>query len=179
MSVHGENYMELKRRIVDCNYWERKLVFFKDTMVQEGIRLPDDDLEPVDFDRAQVGDVLVELKNRLLSVENTLVKQLATKLQLNQTKNEAVEKLYVLELCASTSSPTRGAATAISSTGNSSSMTSSFLEDEYSSSSSRQDATDLSSSRSGTQIYGVIPVSRLQNFKRMLFRVSRGNAFVR
>lgn len=152
-----------------CQFWERKLGTIEEAFKQYKIKLPDIlNEEEVIVDEIRSADVIEDCRHFVDPIEAGFTKSVLFRKQHKQQMNEFVEYLYVLKFNADNkfsnpfASPDRqfeGFAQ---------------LQEEKMESGGHR---PLMNNKFTSTICGVIPADKIIPFERLLFRVSRGNAF--
>jgi V-type H+-transporting ATPase subunit a len=167
------SYTYYKKRVALCQFWERKLLSFKDAFTQYRIVLPDH-LDPtaVTIEDIRSADVIEDCKTFIEPLEASFTKNVVFRKQHKQQINEFIEYLYVLKFNANNQFSNAFAGMEHSYPGGASSF--GQLDEEKMESGGQRAAVG---NKFTSTICGVIPQDKIIPFERLLFRVSRGNAF--
>lgn len=168
-----------KKRVAGCQFWERKLQSFRETFAQYRIAVPDI-LNPheVVVDDIRSADVVEDCRTYLEPIESALTKNVVFRREHKKLINEYLEYQYVLKhnaqnRFASVHTPAdfEGGAAFGSQFGrlNEEKHGGDLENAGYQSNPARANFTST--------ICGVIPTDKIVSFERLLFRISRGNAF--
>ncbi len=150
-----------------CQFWERKLQSFRDAFTQYRVALPDAlDTNTVRVEDVRCADVVEDCRAWLEPVESSLAKNVLFRRQHKQLINGYVEYLNVLKFNANNRF---ASAHSVSDFHDISFSEQKDVEGGY------QRGNDAA--RFTSTICGVLPADKIIAFERLLFRVSRGNAF--
>jgi len=174
VATHSESsFTFYKKRIAACQYWERKLLSFHEAFEQYRVNLPDA-LDPlaVHVDELRVADVVEECRLFLEPLEAAVSKNVAFRKQHKQQMNEYMEYLFVLKFNANNK-------LASHSVGGGGGVSDAFdqLRERESDIEQGPGVARQAAAKYASTMCGVIPTDKIIAFERLLFRVSRGNAF--
>lgn len=168
----SESFMYYKKRVVQCVQWERKFKRFEEEMEKNEVEAPLADVATVEYEFA---DVLTAIKGYVEPIESDLGRNLEYKVQETRKMNELFERSVVLEVC-------KGQLFKDEVDRSSDDLNKPFLQEskDHPMDEKRVDRdNEAALSKFHDYICGVIPVSQQSAFERMLFRISRGNSYVR
>lgn len=157
-----EFYKKFKMRVVDCNTWERKLEALRKIMALNDVKAPTPDIQ-AEADFKPSGDVLEFLQSKFDPIDTGLTSHLSFKKQHTQLINEQIERAHVLKMCKDELQFDRSAQIEernVVAEG----MERPLMEDE---------------GAVANSICGALPKEKQILFKRMMFRMSKGNAICR
>jgi len=168
VSSAESSYTYYKKRVAVCQFWERKLLAFRDAFAQYHVKLPDAlDTGSVRVEDVRCADVIEDCRAWLEPLESSLAKNVLFRRQHKQLINGYIEYLNVLKFNANNR------------------FASAHSVDDFPgvSYSDQRDVEHggyqrgVSDNRFTSTICGVLPADKSIAFERLLFRVSRGNAF--
>jgi V-type H+-transporting ATPase subunit a len=179
-ALQTESFLFYKKRVVQCNYWERKLQRFEEVMIQNELEVP-----PIHFAEGfQVdtqGDLLSVVKAYVDPIENELNRNLEYKAAETKKMNELYERAVVLEVCKA--NLFKAGAFAPPGSNIDAELKRPLMQDShYHELVEEKDRRPVIADEAGrfhNYICGVMPVLQQPFFERMLFRISRGNAYAR
>lgn len=161
------SYTYYKKRVAACQFWERKLGSFRETLAQYRVPLPDVlDPRAVQVDDIRSADVVEDCRLYIEPVEQALTKNVIFRKEHKKLINEYLEYLQVLKF---NSENQFGSAHSAAD----------FQQENY----GEEKHPDVEYGQQRAQkkftstICGVIPADKIMSFERLLFRISRGNAF--
>lgn len=177
----SKQYQTYKKRLADCVFWEKKLQYFRDEMGRRGVFVPGDDLyTPNEFKTA---DVVEDVQQFLDPIEQELVVSATFQKDNNRQRCELIERTHIFQIC-------RSVHIQDLEIGEVSDLQRS-VEDAYSPSYqpprlSGSGAIEMKEKpkpdddpRLRNFVCGVIPTDNEEQFRRMLYRISRGNSVCR
>jgi len=168
------SYTYFKKRVALCQFWERKLQTFREAFQQYRIALPDVlDPDAVQVEDVRCADVVEDCRAFLEPIESSLAKNVMFRRQHKQLINGYVEYLNVLKFNAS--NPFNSAHSVADFGGVH--MGSSWEDERKDEERGYQRAPASDRAQFTSTICGVLPGDKIIAFERLLFRVSRGNAF--
>jgi len=174
-----------KKRVVAASYWEKKLKRFEELMVEFKVQLPPFDAAENDPSvESKSGDVVSEVRNYIEPLELELSRNIEYRNAETRKLNELFERHVVLEAAKAHLFQAEVPLGSI--------MPPDHTELKQPLMMDHQDPITGSSSRSShlqhmedggskfhNYICGVMPAMQQGHFDRMLFRISRGNAYAR
>lgn len=194
-ATRGEGQSELhtfyKKRVAACQFWERKLLSFRELFGQFAVVSPGYGVTAVDHVYA---DVLEALNDFIEPQEEQITKNIVFKRQQATQVAELNERLTVLDYVQkhqlTTASRSEVASAAVSSAYGTFRGSAGRADDDEEKlmlavnvTPAHHQSSDSSSYQSDdsfhTVITGILPTDKVPLFERMLFRVSRGNCVVR
>jgi len=167
----SKQHLVYKKRLQDCQYWEKKLTSFREEMRRRGVDVPLDDTEKTEIKSA---DLMDDIQQFLDPIERELVLSAGFAKDNQRQISELIERQHVLRVCESVRvGDVHNALNDDVESRSARDMNSSLL------SSSDDFKRDEDEDRLRNFIAGVLPVESVEQMKRMLYRISRGNAIAK
>jgi V-type H+-transporting ATPase subunit a len=165
-----------KKRVILCQFYERKLFSFLEAMRTYHVPVPDSH-SVVASEPMRSSDIIEDCRAYLEPLENSLTKNVLFRKTQRVQVNEYIEYIQVLKYAknnalAAAGGPVGGREEAIGE-GGSYQVSSDAYDEEAHTASSSSSGGAMPFTRT---IVGVIPADKILAFERLLFRTSRGNA---
>lgn len=181
----GENtskqFMVYKKRAVQCAFWLKKLEYFKKMLGEYGVPEPQNSSWDIQQDSLESADVLHEIEEYLEPLENEIVQSLVVKKANENQIYQSLQASHVLRICQD-----------LEFAGEADDIT--VFEGKLNQSAAQRRARNSlenpllielqatppqGGSLKSTLISGVIDTAKHGVFQRMVYRVTRGNTYVR
>ena len=172
-SAPSKQHLNYKKRLQDCLYWEKKFTSFREEMKRRAVIVPPDDTQPQEIKSA---DLMDDIAAFLDPIEKELVLSAGFQKDNQRQISELIERSHVLKVCQTVRVGDVVEALEEDVAGRPEQMRQGLLgqddEDEYK-------ARPHDEDQLRNFIAGVLPVEGVEQMKRMLYRISRGNAIAR
>ena len=170
----SRGHLTYKKRLQDCQYWEKKFVSFREEMKRREVLLPPDDTTAQEI-KSQ--DVLEDIQQFIDPVERELVLSAGFQKDNQRQISELMERQHVLRVCQNVRVSEVANQLEEDAKGNGEQMRQNLLGSDD------DDDSDYKRAHNEDQlrnfIAGVLPVEGVEQMRRMLYRISRGNAIAR
>ena len=171
----SRGHLTYKKRLQDCQYWEKKFSSFREEMKRREVLLPPDDTAAQEM-KSQ--DVLEDIQQFLDPVERELVLSAGFQKDNQRQISELIERQHVLRACQNVRVSEVASQLEEDAKGNGEQMRQNLLgSDDDDGDSDYKRAQNEDQLRNF--IAGVLPVEGVEQMRRMLYRISRGNALAR
>lgn len=173
-SEPSESFLYYKKRLVQCTGWERRLRQFEDAMTENKIPVPAPDIAVPELDNE---DVLVSIKSFLEPLERDLERNVEYRNSESRALNALRERSIVLENLKDVLFTNVENGEVELDHFDKNDLSESLLGSGY----RRDEVKGRSGDDDKTRRYvcGAMPLVQLGPFERMLWRMSRGNAYMR
>jgi V-type H+-transporting ATPase subunit a len=180
-----------KKRLADCNYWEKKFVSFREEMQRRHVTVPFHD--PDDREEIKCADIIEEISNFLDPIERELVLNAGFQKENQRQISDIIERMHVMRVCKDIriSDAVNSLQQEMNEMHGGQSRQSLLSDDDHALSyldltaheqRSHGNYANGNSNGNGNDdrlrnfMAGVVPIDYIDQMKRMLYRISRGNA---
>ena len=169
----SKQHLAYKKRLQDILYWEKKFTSFREEMKRRDVILPPEDTPPQEIKSA---DLMDDIQAFLDPIEKELVLSAGFQKDNQRQISELIERQHVLRVV-QTVRISEVASVLEEDADARRQQNRGLLDDDSEDDYKARNAHDDDQLRNF--IAGVLPVEGLEQMKRMLYRISRGNAMAR
>ena len=171
-SAPSKQHLQYKKRLQDILYWEKKFTSFREEMKRRDVIMPAEDQPPQEIKSA---DLMEDIQSFLDPIEKELVLSAGFQKDNQRQISELIERQHVLRVCQNVRVSDVAAQLEDDADGRRQQNRGLLDDEEEDYKAGRgQDEDQLRNF-----IAGVLPVEGVEQMKRMLYRISRGNALAR